>query len=165
MRDAPSLKAVCDACAATSTKICQKCSREFCPHHASLPYDDYCASCPPDIQVEVYTRRDVKITKINGPDFYFAQETIHRLSDKQLDDKIEFFEAMLSGMRLERAERQVERQARQAKVKLVARPAAAPAAPTAKKAKPTDMTVVLTQLLGHVPSQQELAAFMKLTSK
>jgi hypothetical protein len=125
-----------------------------------------------NLDVQIYKQRDCKSFKLGGSDFYFAEQTIHQMSDRMIDIKIEYFSAMLSGLMLERQERKIERQARLSKVKLnFVRPATADNTGALKEKrsrtpkaidKQAAIVAALTTMLGRVPSVSEIDAFTKL---
>lgn len=155
---------ICAVCMAASspTKVCVKCSREFCAHYASVIDLQYCTNCMEDVQIEVYKKRDYKNIKLNGTDFYFAERVIPEMSDAQIDVNIEYYSAMLSGLILEKQERKIERQTRLSKIQVkLNNVGPAPTPKKRAKAQP-DLKAILTAMMGHEPSQAEIDAFIKL---
>lgn len=153
---------ICAICCATAspTRVCAKCSREYCAHYASVIDIQYCGNCMEDVNIEIYKKRDYKNIKLHGTDFYFAERVIPQMSDAQIDINIEYYSAMLSGLILERQERKIERQTRLSKIKLnLVEPATTQPAKKQKAKAQLDIKTILTLAFGRAPTQQEIDAF------
>lgn len=161
---------------------CKKCNRTYCDTDASKLDPNYCIECLNDVTIndkvimkdeedydpygdQMFRRNfKVRIITLQGDDWRFFSEAIHRQNDNQLVDSINYHRGMVSMLETELAQRRVDKinSAINLNRNLGASNLDKPIKPkTAKSPKAVDMNALAELLKNLSPEQLAAMGLMK----